>query len=219
MTRPGDTGIEPPCLMPGNRVRHRFFSIDAIWTALRYRLEYVAFRSVGLIFGLLRVDTASSFSGWLWRSLAPYSHRHARAIANLAKAFPEKTAAEREVIARSMWENLGRTFGESFHLEELARGDRVRIENQDVLAAWAAHPGGKVACAGHLGNWELAILGLTRQGTKPWSIYRAAKNPLVDAEILRMRGFLYTGGLEPKSPTLPRRFLKLVREGSTSTLR
>ena len=91
----------------------------------------------------------------------------------------------------------------------------MTFENEDVLAAWASEPGGKVACAGHLANWELAILGIMRQGAKPWSIYRAASNPLVDAEILRMRRFLYTGGLAPKSPELPRQFLKLAREGST----
>ena len=114
-----------------------------------------------------------------------------------------------------MWENLGRTFGESFHLAEIAASGRVAFENEAVLSAWATTSGGKVACAGHLANWELAILGIKEQGANPWSIYRAASNPLVDQVMRRMREFLYTGGLVPKGPTLPRQFLRLVRDGGT----
>ncbi len=190
-------------------------SIKKSWTAFRYRLEYAVFYAVGLLFRSLPVDTASDMSGWLWRHIAPFSYRHKRALANLARAFPERSEAERAAIAHGMWENLGRTFGESFHLEEIASSGRVTMENEDVLQAWAATAGGKVACAGHLSNWELAILGIMRTGAKPWSIYRAAKNPLVDAEIVRMRSFLYTGGLIPKHPGLARQFVKLAREGET----
>jgi KDO2-lipid IV(A) lauroyltransferase len=190
-------------------------SLQATWTSFRFAIEYAAFRAAGLLFGSMKLEMASRVSGTLWRHLAPYSSRHGRALAHLARAFPEKTDAEREAIIRAMWENLGRTFGESFHLREIASSGRVTYENKEVLERWAAAPGGKVACAGHLGNWELAILGIMQQGAKPWSIYRPMKNPLVDAEIFRMRKFLYTGGLVPKNPSLPRQFMRLVREGAT----
>lgn len=187
-----------------------------IWTALRYRLEYAVFHTIGLLFGALPVETASQVSGWLWRHLAPLSRRHGRAMANLARAFPDKGTRERERIARAMWDNLGRTFGESFHLAEIAASGRVVFENAGVLKDWAAKDGGKVACAGHLGNWELAILGIVQAGARPWTIYRRAKNPLVDAEILELRQAVYTqGGLLPKSPTLPRTCLRKVKEGGT----
>ncbi|MCW6507270.1 hypothetical protein M8523_04470 [Hyphomicrobiales bacterium BP6-180914] len=163
----------------------------------------------------MKVETASRVSGSLWRHVAPMTHRHGRALGHLRDAFPEKTEAEREAIARAMWENLGRTFAESFHLKAIAASDRVRMENVELLQRWAARPGGKVACAGHLGNWELAILGIMQAGAQPWSIYRPMNNPLVDAEVLRMRSFLYTGGLEPKGPSIPRQFLKIVRDGGT----
>lgn len=191
-------------------------STHSIWTALSHRIEHAAFRLAGSIFRALPVETASRLSGALWRRFAPLSHRHGRALANLARAFPEKSPREREAIVRAMWDNLGRTFGESFHLEEIARSGRVIFSNPEVLEAWAAQPGGKVACAGHLANWELAILGVSRQNVSPWSVYRPAKNPLVDEDIRQMRLFLYTnGGLLPKSPALPRSFLKLAREGAT----
>lgn len=187
-----------------------------IWTALRYRLEYAVFHTIGLLFGALRLETASWLSGWLWRHLAPLSRRHGRALANLARAFPDMGAVERERIARAMWENLGRTFGESFHLAEIATSGRVVFENIDLLRQWADTDGGKVCCAGHLGNWELAILGVVQAGAEPWTIYRPAKNPLVDAEILALRRVVYVqGGLLPKSPALPRTCLRMVKEGGT----
>lgn len=186
-----------------------------IWPALRYRFEHTAFRAAGLLFRSMPVEAASAVSGALWRHVAPWAHRHKRALAHLAQAFPERTGEERERIARSMWENLGRTFGESFHLRDIAESDRITFENRDVLESWANRPGGKVACAGHLGNWELAILGIARQGARPWSIYRPLKNPLVDAEVLAMRQFLYEGGLVAKGPTLPRQFMRLARDGAT----
>ena len=185
------------------------------WNALRYRFEHALFRFAGWLFGSLSVETASAVSGTLWRYLAPFSHRHQRALTHLAMAFPDTAPDDREKIARAMWESLGRTFGESFHLKELAESGRVTYEHKDVLERWASQDGGKVACAGHLGNWELAILGISQQGAKPWSIYRPMKNPLVDADVLGMRRFLYTGGLVPKGPALPRQFLKLVRDGAT----
>ena len=98
----------------------------------RYAIEYAAFRFVAAVFGALPIETASSLSGFFWRLIAPRLTRHKRALDNLAAAFPEKTVAECEAIARAMWENLGRTFGEFFHIEELNAGDRVALERGPV---------------------------------------------------------------------------------------
>ena len=184
-------------------------------TSLKYRLEHRLFRLAALVLGAMSVEAASGVSGWLWRHLAPLFKRHRRALDHLARALPGLPAAERDAIARAMWENLGRTFGEAFHLERILADGRLSLENRDVFERWASRPGGKVACAGHLANWELAIAGISGRGLEPWSIYQRVKNPLVERDILAMRGFLYTGGLVAKDPTLPRRFLRIVREGGT----
>jgi KDO2-lipid IV(A) lauroyltransferase len=147
--------------------------------------------------------------------MAPRLHRHERALGHLALAFPERTPADREAIARAMWDNLGRTFGEAFHLRKIVSSGRVRIETSEAFERWANREGGKVACAGHLGNWELAILGISQRGLKPWSIYQRIKNPYVDRQIARMRSFLYTGGLVQKNPALPRLFMRELRDGGT----
>lgn len=185
------------------------------WISVRYRLEYLAFRLIARLFLLLGLERASNFSGAMWRRLAPYSKRHDRALQHLAMAFPDKTAAERQQICLGMWENLGRNFSEAFFLEEIAAGDRISFEGLEAFEHWADLPEGRIACAAHLANWELTILPATQRGLKPWSPYQKIKNPLVDRDISAMRAFLYTGGLVPKSPMLPRQFLRVVRDGGT----
>ena len=70
---------------------------------LRHRLEYALLMVLVGIVRLMRVDTAAAVSSFIWGLVAPRLRRHRRALDNLAIAFPEKTVAEREAIARAMW--------------------------------------------------------------------------------------------------------------------
>ena len=92
----------------------------------RERIEFAAFRLVAAAMGALPLEAASAFSGWGWRMVAPWLPRHKRALENLAAAYPEMSLAERQRIAMAMWDNLGRSFAEFFHLAELAKQGRVR---------------------------------------------------------------------------------------------
>ena len=68
---------------------------------LRYRLEYAVLRLVIGFVRLFPIDVAGAISGRLWRLIAPYNRRHKRALANLKRAFPDKTAEERQLIAEA----------------------------------------------------------------------------------------------------------------------
>ena len=70
---------------------------------LRYQVEYVGLRFLIGLVRLLPLDAACAISAKMWRWIAPYNRRHKRALANLERAFPEKTPEERERIARAMW--------------------------------------------------------------------------------------------------------------------
>ncbi len=165
-------------------------------SSLRYRLEDMAFVLAGFILTAMPIEAASWFSGRVWRFFGPrIGRRHGRALANLARAFPEKSEAERAAIALDMWENLGQTFAESFRLAELAASHRVEMQSQDVFATMM--PGdGRVFCAPHQANWEIAVLAVTaRAKARPAGVYQRLKNPLVDARVRKMRSFFHTGGL------------------------
>jgi len=179
---------------------------------LRHIAEYAGFRLLGAIIGAIPLELASRWSGAGWRRIAPRLRRHQRALANLAQAFPEKTPAERERIALGMWDNLGRTFAEFFHLSQIIAEDRLRFEQPGEVAALRAR-GALVVCAPHLGNWEILGAAARVVGLAPAGVYQALTNPLVDRYISALRAPLYPGGLMAKSPRAAKAMLRYARSG------
>lgn len=185
---------------------------------MRYRLEYVLFRLYGWLAQRPSLETASSWSGALWRALAPYSKRHRRAIAHLTLAYPEKSAAERAAIAAEMWDTMGRVFAESFRLGDIAHSDRIFIENETELQALLARSQGAVACCAHQGNWEIAALVLRQIGVPTAGIYQRIKNPYVDAMARRLREPYYPDGLLPKEHRTALTALRYVKNGGVLSI-
>jgi KDO2-lipid IV(A) lauroyltransferase len=170
--------------------------MEAHFRDIRYRLEYAALRLLVGLVRLLPLDTAGNLSAWVWRTIAPRNRRHQRALANLAIAFPEKSDAEREAIARAMWGNLGRVMAETMQLDRLiAEPDRIEILNRDVFARYKDKLGPAIGVSLHMGNWELAIWPLTVAGANPGAVYRNVNNPYVDAFLRHQRKDLYPAGL------------------------
>ena len=166
---------------------------------LRYRLEYALLRLVVGAVRLFPLDTASWLSGRVWRLLAPHGRRHRRALGNLARAFPEMSEAERERIARAMWENLGKVMAETMQLDRiLAEPERIENASERVLARYRGRAGAIIGVTLHMGNWELAAWPLTAIGARPAAIYRLVKNPYVDRYLREQRRDLYPGGLLAK---------------------
>ncbi len=179
---------------------------------LRYRIEYGIFRAVAGLIGALSFDRASRICGLSWRLIAPHLHRHERALQNLALAFPEKSAAERERIALAMWDNLGRTFAEFFHIPAIVAAHRLVNETPDVYAEMPAQSA-TIVCGLHMGNWELSGAPLVEYGLNPASIYQNVSNPWVDRYVLRLRQTRFPGGIFPKGVQSVNSLLKTIGKG------
>jgi Kdo2-lipid IVA lauroyltransferase/acyltransferase len=177
---------------------------------LRYRLEYIGFRVVQAAATALPLEAVSRSSGIAWRLIAPLLHRQEWALRNLALAYPELSLGERKKIAAAMWENLGRTFGESFHLKEIVAEKRIRFEPMEQLEQ-IIRRGPCVVCGLHLGNWELVAYASKLMGTSFTGVYQRLSNPLVDEETRKLRAFLYDGGLLPKTPVSARALMKAAK--------
>ncbi len=163
---------------------------------LRHRLEYAMLMLLVSIVRAMPLDTAARVSARIWGTIAPRLRRHQRALDNLAIAYPEKTLAEREVIARAMWENLGRVMAETMQIDRLIRDPgRIRVANDRVFRRYKDKLGPAIGCSLHMGNWELAIWPLVVAGANPAAVYRTVKNPYVDAFLRHQRRDLYPGGL------------------------
>jgi len=181
----------------------------------RYVVEDFAFNLAGSILCALPIEAASWFSGRTWRILGPRvgNLRHRRTLANLATAFPEMNKSQRKAIAAGMWENLGRIFAETFRLAEIAASERVKIMTP---AEFAPEETGRVFCAPHQANWEIAVLGVPDPArTRPAGVYQRIKNPWVDGRVRKMRAFLYPGGLYPKSAATSRQLIRHARDGGS----
>ena len=163
---------------------------------LQYRLEYACLR---ILIGLVRlfpIDVAGSISARIWRLVAPYNRRHKRALANLERAFPDKTPQEREGIALRMWENLGRVMAETMNIDRILKEpDRLHVTNGHVIARYKDKMGPVLIVTMHMGNWELGMWPIMLAGVKPAGVYRLVKNPYVDRYLRAQRKDLYPGGL------------------------
>jgi KDO2-lipid IV(A) lauroyltransferase len=180
---------------------------------LRHRIEYIAFLAIAGIIRALPLEVASRWSGAGWRLVAPRLRRHQRALSNLAQAFPEKSPAEIQRMALGMWDNLGRTFAEFFHLNEIVNGDRVQFERPELFEALRGGSIGMVACGLHMANWEITSQAALRIGKLPAGVYQKITNPLVDRYVNAIRAPFYPGGLLEKSPRTARTLLRYAREG------
>jgi Kdo2-lipid IVA lauroyltransferase/acyltransferase len=186
---------------------------------LRYGIEFVGFLLLAAAIRALPVDAASRWSGASWRLFAPYLRRHQRAIANLTMAFPEKSPAEIRQIAMGMWDNLGRTFAEFFHLDEIVNSDRMQIETSETLETIKKREGGMVACSLHMGNWEIASTAGVPLGLRPAGVYQRIHNPFVERYVNAIRAPFYPGGLMQKeSPQAARVLLRYAQAGGCTTL-
>ncbi len=177
------------------------------------RLEYLGFLLVAGIMRALPVETASQLMGLVWRTIAPRLHRQKRAMANLARAFPEKTESERRAIALAMWEGLGRIFAEFFHLEDLIESNRLTFASMEHFHELTRPGQGSVACSAHMGNWELTVALALRLGASPCGLYRQLSNPLIDAYVRNHRARFYPGGLFEKAGSPARKIIRMVEKG------
>jgi KDO2-lipid IV(A) lauroyltransferase len=180
---------------------------------LRYRLEFVLYRLFGWLIRLMPMEAASAMTGALFRWFAPLSNRHQRVMNQLSLAYPHMSAEEHVSIAIQSWETMGRVLAESFRLEEILNSDRVIVEDLDTVQARLAQCQGFIACTAHQGNWEIAVVPLTKMGIKTAGIYQRLKNPFVDAMVRQQRAMLYPDGLFQKQHSTALAATKYVKAG------
>jgi KDO2-lipid IV(A) lauroyltransferase len=113
---------------------------------------------------------------------------------NLEIAFPEINESERTTIIKGTFENLGRVLGEvsQFHKTTPAKlGKIIDFElDEESLALYArsrAEGRGVLITTGHLGNWELLVMGFAALHEPIAYLARPLDNPLIEEMTVRMR--------------------------------
>ena len=137
------------------------------------------------------VQATGSAIGWLMWKL-PNGSREVVRI-NLAKCFPELSAAERERLVGQTLRDIGKTLTESacawIWPVERTLGLVREVEGLEVLQAALASGKGVVGVASHLGNWEVLNHYFCSQ-CKPVIFYRPPKLQALDELLQKQRAQL-----------------------------
>lgn len=184
---------------------------------LRYYAEYYLTRLLrGLLF-ILPIDVASFVMGKMWRLIGPLNSRHKRVLRHMEWALGGETNhKDREIFAREMWENLGRTFAEGLISDRLIHDPHRFSADSAVFADWVDNcRNGSLLVTHHFGNWELSSLPtVIFSDHKVMGIYRRVKNPLVERFFLAKRSHLFPGGLYSQSGGAARQAVMRVKSGT-----
>ncbi len=119
-------------------------------------------------------------------------YRRRMVAENLQNAFPDKTAAERQQIARDFYHQFCYTMVESvygYRCPDEEMRQRVVFENMDEVNRLIDAAGGGIFMLGHMGNWEwLASIQLwVSPGVKELNVYRRLKSASMDKLMLMLR--------------------------------
>lgn len=165
-----------------------------IEVTLRHRLEYVAYRSVAGVLGVLPERVALSLCGLMgWAAGVLLRIRRADVDRHLALAFPERDRAWRDRVARASYRHLAREAAMTLRLSRMDAEEVVRrttMEGFDELRSAVEAGGGVIAITGHLGNWEIGAAAVAARGLPTDVVAHRQKNPLFDDHFVRTRARL-----------------------------
>jgi len=168
--------------------------------------------TLGMLKGLRLTDPdkLADFAGWTMRKIGPWLPENRIGRANLAAAFPEKSAAEIDRILSGVWDNLGRVGAEFVHIDRLWDFDpdnpdkpgRIVLD-RTVIERWfeiADDSKPALVFAAHLANWELTAICAAAYGLDSAVLYRRPNIAALDRWLHKTRaasmGTLIPTGLD-----------------------
>ena len=161
---------------------------------LNYWLLARAAMTMIWVLRLLPVDRALNFADRVARRIGPWVGRHNVAVANLRKAYPEKSDKEIQAIASDMWGNMARLAAEYIFLDALFDYDpaatkpgRVEVRGVDHFVEIASEQKPHIVFTGHLGNFELLPVAAATFGMNITALFRPPNNPYLADYILSTR--------------------------------
>ena len=163
---------------------------------MRYRLEYAAVRIVAALVSALPMGAVRSLGAGLGRLayLADAPHRRI-ALENLAAAFPGRSPAEHQAVARATFAHFGSLLLElikfgSYSPEQMLAA--VDIEGEERVRQAQQQGRGILFFTGHFGYWEIQAMVHALRGNKVSVLARPLDNPFLHDWLERIR--TRTGG-------------------------
>jgi KDO2-lipid IV(A) lauroyltransferase len=172
-----------------------------------------------LMFVLRRMNLrfASSFGGWLSRTLGRISRPWRIAKRNVSRALPDLSAHDQHRIVRDAFDNFGRVMAEYAMIPRLWRSrwdGIIDVQGKEGLNWAVLNNKPAIVFTAHIGNWELIPMVLASYGKPAMLVYRAPNNPLVDTIIANIRE-RYAAALAPKGADGLRNVIEHIQNGGT----
>jgi len=153
---------------------------------------YLAVRSTVCVLQALPMSMAYAFASFLAALAYRVDQRHRKVAAeNLGFAFPEKSAAEIDLLVRGCYLHFCKVAIEIarlprvFHVTNWRKYAKL-VGGEKILSALFGERAVLVVTA-HLGNWELAGFALGLFGFKTYAIARVLDNPHIEEYLKRFR--------------------------------
>ena len=160
-------------------------------SVLRQRAELALFRLAAGALSLLPPPAARRAAAAAARgALSIASSRGRILLRNLSTAFPEKSAAEIEDIARRSIEGFAAALVDFLETGRLTAEEirgRVVVAGEENFAAARARGRGVFLLSAHFGSWEIAALAAGLMGEPIALLVRTLDNPLLEEELARLR--------------------------------
>ncbi len=161
--------------------------------ALRHRAEAAAYWALTLVcrrIPLLWADRLGRALGWLLARVG--RPRWDVVTSQLARAFPNRSAAWRLRTARRCYEHFGAELALLDPLSRLSRREaekRIEVKGAEHLRGPLQRGEGVILVSGHIGSWELTALGLKACGIPVYVVAARQRNPFLlrRARALRKR--------------------------------
>ena len=184
---------------------------------LRHRFERALVRGALGILALIPAGSATGFGRGAARLYFLFGRSRRRILReNLARAFPEKTAAEITGFEKACVANLGAAFMEFVESAKLSREDvlsRVSLAGEENYARARARGKGVFLLSAHFGSWELGAIRAGLIAGPIASVVRPLDNPLLEEDLEYRRTRLGNRVIRKKEAA--REILRAIRAGQT----
>ncbi|MEX2173607.1 MAG: lipid A biosynthesis acyltransferase [Pirellulaceae bacterium] len=159
---------------------------------LRHLAEYLAVRVFLSLITAVSLETCQSASRWIgWLLSDAVKLRHKTVQDNLAIAFPDASAAEKQKIGRQMWEHLILMVCEIAHAPRKIHESNWRKfiglhRKRELIQAFLS-PRPKVVVTAHYGNFEIGGFITGFWGFPTYTVARPLDNPYLDRWVNHFR--------------------------------
>ncbi len=182
---------------------------------IRYLLESLLAYSVIGILRFLGLRFGGNFASMVAKLVGSLNKVNRITFDNLRQAFPKQSEAEITALAKQVWANAGRTFGEYANLDKLRRYHKkyIAIKGSNTAKKTAAKGRGLILFSAHIGNWESMSMAIDIIGLDAVGIYRHANNPIMNRWMVKKRARSVIPEQYPKGAKGAKQLIKKLRSG------